>query len=63
MVYPTFFLLRMLDWHLMHLISWKNFVLNTLFILLQPLEYVYPIFLNEQKREKISMINISSDNN
>ena len=59
---PHFFLFKMLDGHLMHLISWKNLVLNTLFFLLRPLEYVSPIFLNEQKHEKISMINISSEN-
>ena len=42
MVYPTFFLFRMLDGHLLHLISWKNLVLDMPFFLLQPLEYVYP---------------------
>ena len=36
---------RLLDWHPMHLISWKNLVLNTHFFLLhvQPLEYVHPL--------------------
>ena len=44
MVYtPHFVFFRLLDWHLMRLISWKNLVFNTLFFLLQPLEYVYPL--------------------
>ena len=34
MVYSTFFFLfKMLDGHLMHLITWKNLFLNTLFFL------------------------------
>ena len=59
---PFFFLFKMLDGHLMQLISWKNLVLNTLFFLLRPLEYVYPISLIEQKHENISLIDISSEN-
>ena len=36
----------------MHYISWKNLVIDTFFFLLQPLELLYPLSLNRQKREK-----------
>ena len=65
MLYSQFFLFRMLDGHLMDLISWKNLVLNPLFFLLRPLEYAYPHnphISQWTQTWKISLINISSEN-
>ena len=55
---------RMLDGHVMHLISYKNLVLiSTPFFLLQPLEYVYS-FISQWKEywRNITIMNISSEN-
>ena len=52
MVYPTFFTLKLLNWHLIHLISQKKLVLNSLFLLLRPLEYVYPLIYQWTKTLK-----------
>ena len=47
--FSYFFLFRILNWHLMHLISKKKkLVLNTLSFLLQPLKYKYIYLHNSQ---------------
>ena len=59
---PQFFLFKMLDGHLMHLISWKNLVLYMLFFLPRPLEYVYPHISQWTKTWKNITDNIFSEN-
>ena len=58
---PPFILFRKLDRHLMHLISWKNFVINTFLSFYDFWNTYTPYLSMNKKHETISLINISSE--